>query len=196
MSAIAYRFLFPALWLGWAAYWWLSSRAVKATVRREPMGSRLLHLLPLMLALVLLWVPTVPGPVLDIRLYRWAPWEFWVAAIVTATGLGFAVWARLHIGRNWSGTVTLKENHELVVAGPYAIVRHPIYTGLLLAITGTALARGDWRGVLALVVAWLALWRKLQLEETWMLERFGEQYAAYRRCVPALLPFRRRRGRA
>jgi len=141
---------------------------------------------------MLLWVDKAPGRFLNVRLLPWAPWEFWVAAAVTTAGFGFAVWARLHIGRNWSGTVTLKENHELITTGPYAIVRHPIYTGLLLAVVGSALARGEWRGVVAVLVTWLALWRKFRLEEAWMLELFGEQYAAYRRRVPALVPFSRR----
>lgn len=183
------RFLIPALWLAWALYWWFSARDVKATVRREPLGSGLLHMLPLMLALMLLWRDHVPGPWLNTRLYAWAEWQYWAAVLATAAGLGFAVWARVHIGRNWSGTVTLKENHELVTSGPYAIVRHPIYTGLLLAILGSAFARGDGRGVLAVVIAWLSLWRKYRLEEAWMLEVFGEAYAAYRRRVPALVPF-------
>jgi protein-S-isoprenylcysteine O-methyltransferase Ste14 len=61
----------------------------------------------------------------------------------------FSVWARVHIGRNWSGVVTIKEGHELVDTGPYALVRHPIYTGLLVAFIGSAFARGNWSGVLA-----------------------------------------------
>ena len=192
MLTLAYRSLFPALWLGWAICWWVLSKKVNATVRHEPATSRLLHILPLVAALMLLWVDKAPGRFLNVRLLPWAPWEFWVAAAVTTAGFGFAVWARLHIGRNWSGTVTLKENHELITTGPYAIVRHPIYTGLLLAVVGSALARGEWRGVVAVLVTWLALWRKFRLEEAWMLELFGEQYAAYRRRVPALVPFSRR----
>lgn len=191
MNALAYRYLFPALWLGWALCWWVLSKKVKATVRHESVTSRLLHMLPLVAALLLLWVDEAPGRFLNVRLLPWAPWEFWVAASITAAGFGFAVWARLHIGRNWSGTVTLKEDHELITTGPYAVVRHPIYTGLLVAVVGSALARDEWRGVVAVLVTWLALWRKLRLEEAWMLELFGEQYAAYRRRVPALLPLSR-----
>ncbi|HTT13917.1 MAG TPA: isoprenylcysteine carboxylmethyltransferase family protein [Burkholderiaceae bacterium] len=191
MLNLAYRFLFPAMWLVWALYWWLASFGGKATQRREHLGSRLLHVLPLAAAIALLWPERVPFRVLNQRVFPWAPWEFWVAAFVTAAGLGFAVWARRHIGRNWSGTVTLKRDHELIVTGPYAFARHPIYTGLLVAIVGSALARGEWRGLLAIALAWAALWRKLLLEEQWMLELFGDQYAEYRRRVPALIPFSR-----
>jgi protein-S-isoprenylcysteine O-methyltransferase Ste14 len=95
----------------------------------------------------------------------------------------------VHIGTNWSGTVTIKQGHELVTTGPYALVRHPIYTGLLLALAGSALARGEWRGALAVLIALLALWRKLRLEEHWMREQFGEAYRAYSRRVAALVPF-------
>jgi protein-S-isoprenylcysteine O-methyltransferase Ste14 len=70
----------------------------------------------------------------------------------------------MHIGTNWSGIVTIKQGHELVTTGPYALVRHPIYSGLLLAFIGSAMARGEWRGVLAVLIAFLALWRKLRLE--------------------------------
>ena len=186
---LVYRSLFPFLWLSWAAYWWLAARRVKATERREPMGSGLLHVLPLLFAVGLLWAQSVPVAFLNGRLFAWAPWAFWVAAIITASGLLFTVWARVHLGRNWSGTVTIKQDHELIATGPYAFVRHPIYTGLLLAFIGSAMARGEWRGVLAVLVAWAALWRKLRLEELWMVERFGQQYEAYRRRVPALVPF-------
>ena len=95
----------------------------------------------------------------------------------------------MHIGRNWSGTVTFKEGHELVTTGPYALVRHPIYTGLLLAFIGSAVGRGEWRGVLAVFIAFLALWRKLRLEERWMREQFGDAYDAYARRVAALVPY-------
>jgi protein-S-isoprenylcysteine O-methyltransferase Ste14 len=184
-----YKFLFPALWLAWAAYWFLAAGTAKPTERRETMGSRLLHMLPLLFALWLLWVEKLPTPFLTERFFPWAPWEFWTAALLISLGLLFTVWARVHLGRNWSATVTIKREHELIASGPYMIVRHPIYTGLIVAIIGSAMARGDWRGVLAVSIAWAALWSKLRLEERWMVERFGEQYIAYCRRVPALMPF-------
>jgi len=187
--SLAYRFLFPAMWLSWAAYWWLASRGAKPTERREPLGSRLLHVLPLALAFWLLWEQRGPSAFLNERLYPWAPWEFWVGALVTAAGILFTVWARIHLGGNWSGIVTIKHDHELISNGPYAIVRHPIYTGLLVAFIGSAMAIGEWRGVFAVLIAWWTLWRKLRLEERWMAERFGERYEAYCRRVPALVPF-------
>ncbi len=187
---LAHQYLFPALWFAWASYWWLLSGNVKATIRREPLLSRLLHMVPLLLAMLLLWLPSSAIPsVLTIRLMPWVEWEFWVGAALTAAGLLFTAWARIHLGRNWSGIVTVKHDHELITSGPYALVRHPIYTGLLLAFIGSAFARGEWRGVLAVLIVLLALWRKLKLEERWMREQFGAHYDAYGQRVAALIPF-------
>ncbi len=85
--------------------------------------------------------------------------------------------------------MTLKQEHELIRSGPYRLVRHPIYTGLLLGFIGTAMARDEWRGWLAVLIAFAALWRKLRLEERWLTEQFGESYRQYRAKVAALLPF-------
>ncbi len=184
-----YRDLFTVMWLAWALYWWALRRDVKATTRHESAWSRLAHILPLLLAAWLLSASRLRGTILGERFLPATLWPFWIGAGLTAAGLLFSVWARMYIGRNWSGTVTIKEGHELVTSGPYAIVRHPIYSGLLLALVGSALACGEWRGVLAVAIAFLALWRKLRLEERWMREQFGAAYEAYRRRVAALLPF-------
>ena len=182
-----YRYLFPALWLAWVAYWWALSRNVKTTSRRESLSSRLSYALLIMLAVVLMASPSLP--ILGQRFIPLAPWPFWTGAALTAAGLLFTVWARTHLGRNWSGTITLKENHELVTSGPYRFVRHPIYTGLLLAFIGSALARGEWSGLVAVALAFASFWRKLLLEEQWMREQFGIAYDDYRRRVAALVPF-------
>jgi len=101
--------------------------------------------------------------------------------LIVAAGLGFTVWARIHLGRNWSGTVTLKQGHEFVRSGPYRYVRHPIYTGLLAAFAGSALARGELRGIVAVAIAFAALWRKLKLEERWLGEAFRRELRALSR---------------
>jgi len=82
----------------------------------------------------------------------------------------------------------VKEGHELIRSGPYALVRHPIYAGLLMAFVGTALARGEWRGLIAVALVFVTLWRKLRLEEKWMRAQFGDSYEAYSRQVAALVP--------
>jgi protein-S-isoprenylcysteine O-methyltransferase Ste14 len=185
---LAFRQVIPALWLAWALYWWISARGVKADRRREGLGSRLGHILPLLAAGALLvprflWL----GP-LEVHLLPRSLGLYLCAVALTAAGLLFSVWARVHLGRNWSGTVTVKQDHELIEDGPYRFVRHPIYTGLLVAFIGSALASNNGRGVLAVVIAFVALWRKLKLEERWMVETFGEAYVRYRARVPALVP--------
>jgi len=193
---VVYANLIPALWLAWFVYWFAVARNVKATTREESAASRAAHILPLVAAAWLLWAPAVPGEFLEARLFPRSAALYFSGAAVLACGLGFAVWARQHLGRNWSGTVTVKEGHELIRTGPYRYVRHPIYTGLLLGFIGSAIARDEWRGVLAVAIAWLALWRKLRLEERWMQERFGAAYARYRAEVPALVPNPLRRSAA
>lgn len=186
---LMYRFLFPAMWLTWALYWWALSRNVKSTARRESVASRLSHIAPLLLAVVLLWPRSFPFPVLGERFLPPSAWVFWSGAALTLAGLLFTVWARVHLGRNWSGIVTVKEGHELITSGPYSMVRHPIYSGLLLAFAGSAVARGEWRGVLAVALVLWALWRKLGIEERWMREQFADAYRAYSQRVAALIPF-------
>ena len=186
---LVYRYAFPAIWLGWLLYWWAASRDVKSTARREALPSQLLHIVPLLIAMILLIVPRVPIAFLRERVVPLTEWPFWLGLCVTCAGLLISVWARLHLGKNWSGIVTIKKEHELVTSGPYAFVRHPIYTGLLLGFLGTALAIGDWRAVLAFALAAGALWRKLRVEERWMRQQFGDAYQDYRKRVAALVPF-------
>ena len=187
--SLVYNYLFPAMWLCFLAYWWAISRNVKETERRESGSSRLARLVLLVCAVALLWLPSVPLPLLGRRFLPDGAWCFWGGAAVTAAGLLFAVWARRHLGKNWSQAVTLKEGHELITSGPYALVRHPIYTGLLLAFFGCAVARGEWRGLLAVALVFGVLWRKLKLEEKWMRVQFGQSYEAYSQRVAGLVPY-------
>ncbi|HXX13827.1 MAG TPA: isoprenylcysteine carboxylmethyltransferase family protein [Candidatus Eremiobacteraceae bacterium] len=184
-----YDYLFPVMWLAYIVYWRIMASDVKATERIEPSFSRLLRLVLMLSSLALLALPHFPVDFLNRRFLPASLWSFWIGAAVTACGLLFSVWARVHLGKNWSQAVTLKQDHELITTGPYALVRHPIYTGLLLAVLGTAIARGEWRGLLAFFLGFLALWSKLRLEEKWMRAHFGESYDAYSRRVSALLPY-------
>jgi len=189
MSEALQRWSIPALWVLWALYWFVTARDVKATQRSESAASRWSHMGPLLLAAFLFWSRQLPWPWLYARFVAPGTPVRWAGTALVAAGLGFAVWARRVLGRNWSGIVTLKQDHELIRRGPYAIVRHPIYTGLLAGFAGSALALGEWRGLLALVIVCVALWRKLRLEERWLAEIFGDSYAQYRREVAALVPF-------
>jgi protein-S-isoprenylcysteine O-methyltransferase Ste14 len=115
--------------------------------------------------------------------------ELAVAAIaLTVAGMAFAVWARVHLGRNWSSAPMIKQQHQLIRSGPYRLVRHPIYTGLLIALAGTFLANGKIRGALSVVVVWISFDIKRRIEEEFMVQTFGPQYEDYRRTTGALFP--------
>jgi protein-S-isoprenylcysteine O-methyltransferase Ste14 len=113
----------------------------------------------------------------------------WTGLVLTALGIGFTIWARLWIGGNWSGTITIKEEHELIQNGPYAIVRHPIYSGFLMALLGTAIVQGEVRALLGFPLAVLGWGLKLRMEESFMTQQFGSAYLDYKRRVKALVPF-------
>jgi protein-S-isoprenylcysteine O-methyltransferase Ste14 len=122
------------------------------------------HILPL----------TVPGAVLG--------------AALTELGILFAFWARAHLGRNWSARVTIKTEHELIRTGPYARIRHPIYTGILLALVGTAVAFDSWRVLLAFVLAYISFWIKARREESVLAREFGDRFAEHERSTGMFLP--------
>jgi protein-S-isoprenylcysteine O-methyltransferase Ste14 len=188
--------LFLAMWAGWAVLWIVMSRGAKEAAQSESAASRLSHVGPLLIAAYLLAAPApLPVPGLDGRFVPLAIWPAALGAVLGFAGLAFCAWARVTIAANWSSDVQLKQDHELVVAGPYALVRHPIYTGLLLMFAGTALAVGEWRAALAVVVAAGAFWRKLRIEEGVMGRQFGDAYALYAQRTPALIPFLERRPR-
>lgn len=188
-----YRQIILWLWCGWALVWVIAALRSKATQRRESLWSRLAHVVPLIIGGVLLGWRDLPWGVLTLRLWPRSFGAYLLGLALLVVGLGVAVWARVHLGRNWSGTVSVKEGHELIRSGPYAYVRHPIYTGLLTAVLGTAIASGTARAVLGFLIILAALARKLRAEEVFMRETFPDEYPAYRAEVPALIPFAKRR---
>ena len=112
-----------------------------------------------------------------------------IGLLLVFLGVAFSIWARLELGGNWSSAVTVKQGHTLVCRGPYTIVRHPIYTGLLLALLGVAIIVGQVRGLLGVGVLALSYWLKLRMEERFMLEQFGAEYRRYQERVKALIPY-------
>jgi protein-S-isoprenylcysteine O-methyltransferase Ste14 len=183
------RVLIPALWILWLGYWIVAARVTGETRRRESFASRLTHYAPLILGGLLLGVPGILGPELERQFHGATQFWLWLAATVVAVGLGFSAWARVWLGSNWSAEVTVKQNHELVRSGPYSVVRHPIYTGVLLALIGTALSVDKWRAVIGLVLLAAGFLRKIVIEEQFMMAEFGKAYELYRAEVPALIPF-------
>jgi protein-S-isoprenylcysteine O-methyltransferase Ste14 len=178
----------PVLWIAWLIYWAVSARDVKATRVRQPLWLELAHRAPLILAAILLAAPRVLPQALARRFLPVGGPLVLLGPILLAGGLGVAVWARRHLGRNWSASVVVKEDHALIRTGPYRHVRHPIYTGLTLAFLGTALSIGEWRGLLAVPLVLMSFVLKSRMEERRMRETFPE-YAEYQRETAALVPF-------
>lgn len=112
----------------------------------------------------------------------------WIGAALTAVGIGVAIWARVSIGRNWSSRPAVKEHHQLVTTGPYAYVRHPIYSGIMLAALGTALISSIF-GVGMFIFISIAFALRMNKEEKIMLDLFPEQYPEYRKRTKRLVPF-------
>jgi protein-S-isoprenylcysteine O-methyltransferase Ste14 len=184
-----YALLIPALWIAWLIYWYAARRNNKAVQRRESPASRAAHIVPLALAIMLFALPDLWRGWLSLRILPFSFVTYWIGIAVLVAGLAFTVAARRHLGGNWSGTVTVKHGHELIRTGPYALVRHPIYTGMLVGFIGSAISLGEVRGVVAVGLVIVAFLIKIRLEERWMTESFGDAYGRYRAEVKALIPF-------
>ncbi len=186
MAAIGYS------WCALGVLWLIGILFTKRTVRSQSAGTRIFHVLLALLGFSMLWskwfqrgwmaerfVPAVDPFHHNVQLAGLA---------LVLCGCLFAAWARIALRDNWSGAAVVKAHHELIVKGPYALARHPIYTGLLLAVLGTALAVGEWRSVVGTVVIFLALAVKMGQEERLMMQTFPETYPLYRQRVRALIP--------
>ena len=176
-------------WTLFAVIWLLAAFATKKSVFREAGLRRLGYIIPLLLGWFLLAKGHRLSDPLNHRVIPHVEALAWTGAALCIAGLAFCIWARFTLGRNWSGIVTLKGGHELITSGPYALVRHPIYTGLLTMLVATVIVLGHVAGIIALPLVFVSFWVKLRYEEKLMLEQFPEEYAAYQRRVRRLIPF-------
>ena len=185
------------LWAGWVLSWGVAALWARRTEARAPILARLADLIPTVIGAMLLfygsgvWV----GPHFH-RLWRSAQlwvlpdWAAWLMAAVCAAGFGFTWWARLTLGDLWSSTVTRKEGHHIVESGPYGLVRHPIYTGLIVAAFAFAAQIGMLANLFGAALLAAGFWMKARLEEQFLVSQLGEAaYADYRRRIPMLIPF-------
>jgi protein-S-isoprenylcysteine O-methyltransferase Ste14 len=178
------------MWMAWAILWIVWALRTKRAQIRLNLAQALTYMLPTALGA---WIFFAPSSRLRRVGLLWnaippVPWLMWLGAAMTLAGLLFAIWARIYLGKNWSGLVTVKHDHELIRTGPYRFVRHPIYSGILLALLGTTISRRNVWGFLGVAIVWLGLWMKSRLEERFMVETFGPRYDDYRRTTGGIVP--------
>jgi protein-S-isoprenylcysteine O-methyltransferase Ste14 len=166
-------------WIVFAVVWIIGARFGKRTTRMENSSERAFHIMGSVLAAWLVFHSDIPAN---------SNIQKGIGFVLSVAGVALAIWARVLLGTNWSGMVTLKEDHELIRRGPYVYVRHPIYSGMLLALLGTAIWFGRWEGFVGFGIAFVTFLIKSRTEERFMVDHFGDQYRRYRSEVRALIP--------
>jgi protein-S-isoprenylcysteine O-methyltransferase Ste14 len=177
-----------APWYALAVYWAVSGLRLKRIKVSESAGGRLWHIGMMVLVFMLLYSDRLGIGPLGLRFVPESPLLGDLGIVLTFVGAGVAILARYSLGQYWSGRVTLKEDHQLIRVGAYAYVRHPIYSGLLVAMAGTALVIGEWRALVSVLLAIVELSRKAAKEEALPATEFGDQYREYRRQAGFLTP--------
>jgi protein-S-isoprenylcysteine O-methyltransferase Ste14 len=176
------------IWLLWLALWLVAAPASRRARVRDTIFSRIIQVVVSAAVYILMFSRSLPLGWLDDRWIPRVPLINAPGILLTAAGLAFSFWARVRLGRNWSGVVRIGEGHVLIRSGPYARIRHPIYSGLLLAFLATALVMGNWRSIAATLVALLGLTFKAKREEKLLAQEFGAAFEDYRRESGFLLP--------
>jgi len=175
-------------WYAFVAVWVVAALWVKATKQAETMSSRLAYSSLMAAGFYLIFSERLPLGVLGGRFVSTADWIAMFGIVLTIAGVGLSIWARIILGKNWSGQITRKVDHQLIRSGPYAFVRHPIYSGLLLAAIGTATVVGEWKAVLGIPFILASECIKARREERFMSAEFGDAYEEYRRGTWFLIP--------
>ena len=168
------------IWDVWLVSWIIAARWSSAVAVTQPARDRFVQSIVIVAGAVFIFIKPAP-----LGATAWLPWT---GVALALAGLAFTWWARLHLGRDWSAAVTLKENHTLVRSGPYAVARHPIYTGILLALAGSVMVNATSQALVGLALATVGFVLKLRQEERFLTERFGDAYRDYKARVPALIP--------
>ena len=169
-------------------FWIVAAFTSKRTVRREAGFTRFFYILVLITSFSVAFSHyEMPGFLDQPFLFQQLWWKA-TGFIIVNIGLFFAVWARITLGTNWSGTITVKEDHELIMKGPYRITRNPIYTGIIFALMGNAFLYGEVKSYLAPVILFVAFLYKISREEKFMIETFGDQYLNYMEKVKRIIP--------
>ena len=176
------------IWLVFFLGWILAAFWSKRAAERVPPSRQMRYAIPVFLGFTLLLSSRIEIPVLQTRILpKTAPLQI-AGLVLTVAGMAFAVWARVYLGSNWSSAPMVKQGHELIRSGPYRLVRHPIYTGLLTSSVGTLLVNGKVRAVIGVVLIYVAFVIKSRIEEEFMVRTFGAEYEDYRRTTAAIIP--------
>jgi len=175
-------------WLVFGIYWLMTAASTKKVAVDENSGLRLLRITINATVFALLWADWLRVGPLGWRFVPARSSIVWTGVLVTAAGVALAIWARWRLGRNWSDKVVLKVDHELIRSGPYRYLRHPIYTGILVALAGTALMIGEWRAVVAVILMATNYYIKATREEKILAENFGEAFAEHKKRTGFFLP--------
>jgi len=179
-----------ALWIGWVLSWVLAAAWSNRTEQRPAFATEIGYRI-LLIGGALLMFPPAHGYEGRLRLWHVGWGGAWLCVAGVALGIAVAWWARLYLGPLWSSRITRKSDHRVVDTGPYSMVRHPIYSGLLLSLLATAVAKGTLLGIAGFALLLVGMWMKARQEEHWLSQQLGEgAYADYRKRVPMLLPFR------
>jgi protein-S-isoprenylcysteine O-methyltransferase Ste14 len=178
-----------ALWVCFALSWVAAIGWSRKTQKSIGLGSEATYRIVLIVGAIVFFIPAhgYYGP---LRFWIVTRDQAWICIGLIFLGFAFSWWARVALGTLWSGRITTKTDHRVIDTGPYAVVRHPIYTGILLAILATAAAKGTIFGIVGAILIFIGLWMKARLEERWLREELGaDAYDVYRRRVPMLIPF-------
>jgi protein-S-isoprenylcysteine O-methyltransferase Ste14 len=175
-------------WLIFLAYWILARLRVNKMERQEPGGEVLARMAVMVAAFYFLWESDPRFGVLNERFIPRRDWIFAAGSALTWVGVAFAIWARYHLAQYWSATVALRAGHQLIRTGPYSRIRHPIYTGMLMAVFGTVLAIGRYRGLVTFALVLAGFIWKSKREEKLLAGQFGEAFEEHRQRTGFFLP--------
>jgi len=189
LSTLEIRHWTNYIWLVLLAFWLGTWVFIKRPAFRPTANVRLEHSVVVAAGLYLLFGdPTVPAR-LNRQLFELTIPIALVGAFIVAAGVGLAIWARIILGSNWSASAEIKDQHELIVSGPYCFMRHPIYEGFVIALIGSAIQDTSLCSALGVATCFWGLQMKIEVEERLLVHRFGELYLTYQRAVSALPPF-------
>jgi protein-S-isoprenylcysteine O-methyltransferase Ste14 len=177
-----------ALWAILALYWLVAAFGRKRAEKREPPGERIVHIFLMLGGFALIYSPDPRFGALNHRFLPQSPAIDFAGIALTAAGVAFAIWARAHLGKYWSGDVTIRQEHRLIRTGPYKYVRHPIYSGMLLALVGTVLVIGEYRAIVGFAIILLGFVKKARKEESFLQTQFGADFEEHKRLTGFFLP--------